>query len=131
MRQAFGEKFGSVLSVSTVRRILRRLGLTPQRPKRCATRYDPAAVQRWKDQEFPKILRRAQEFGAMIACADESGLASQSVSGRTWGLCGQTPVVQVASGRFRLNLLAAISPEGQLHYTVREGPVTRRSSGSF
>ncbi len=50
----------------------------------------------------------------MIACADESGLASQSVYGRTWGLCGQTPVLQVASGRFRLHLLAASSSGGQL-----------------
>ncbi len=103
MRQAFWEKFGSVLSVSTVRRILRRLGLPPQRPKRCATRCDPAAVQRWKDEEFPQILRRAQELGALIACADESGLAAQSVYGRTGGPCGQTPVGRVAS-----------SPEGQL-----------------
>ncbi len=124
VRQAFGEQFGSVLSVSPVRRSLRRLGLPPQRPKRRATRYDPAAVQRWKDQEFPKILRRAQELGAVIAFADESGLASQSVYGRTWGPCGQTPGGQVASGRFRLHLLAAGSPEGQLHDTVREGPVT-------
>ncbi len=60
----------------------------------------------------------------MIACADESGLAAQSVSGRTWGPCGQTPVVQVASGCFRFHRLAASSPEGQLHDTVREGPVT-------
>ncbi len=49
----------------------------------------------------------------MIAFADESGLAAQSVSGRTGGPCGQTPVVRVASGRFRLHLLAASSPEGQ------------------
>ncbi len=114
VRQAWGEKFGSVLSVSPVRRSLRRLGLTPQRPQRCATRYDPAAVQRWKAEEFPQLLRRAPELGAMIACADESGLASQSVSGRTWGPCGQTPVGRVAGGRFRLHLLAASSPEGQL-----------------
>ncbi len=32
--------------------------------------------------------------------------------------------MRVASGRFRLNLLAASSPEGQLYDTVREGPVT-------
>ncbi len=50
----------------------------------------------------------------MIAFADESGLAAQSVSGRTWGPCGQTPVGRVASGRFRLPRLAAGSPEGQL-----------------
>ncbi len=124
VRQAFWEKFGSVLSVSPVRRSLRRFGLTPQRPQRRTARYDPAAGQRWQDAEFPKILRRAQEWGALLACADESGLAAQSVSGRTGGPCGQTPVVRVASGRFRLNLLAAISSEGQLHDTVREGPVT-------
>ncbi len=35
VRQAFGEKFGSVLSVFAVRRILRWLPLTPQRPQRC------------------------------------------------------------------------------------------------
>ncbi len=55
------------LSLATVRRILRRLGLIPQRPQRRATRYDPAAVQRWKDEEFPQILRRAQELGVLIA----------------------------------------------------------------
>ncbi len=109
-----GEKFGSVLSVSPVSRNLRRLGLPPQRPQRCATRYDPAAAQRWKDAEFPQILRRAREWGALLACADESGLAAQSGSGRTGGPGGQTPVGRVASGRFRLHLLAASSPEGQL-----------------
>ncbi len=124
VRQALGEKFGSVPSVSTRRRSLRRLRLPPQRPQGRATRYHPAAVQRWKDEELPKILRRAQEWGALLACAAESGLAAQSVSGRTWGPCGQTPVGRVASGRFRLHLLTASGPEGQLYYTVREGPVT-------
>ncbi len=50
----------------------------------------------------------------MLACAAESGLAAQSVSGRTGGPCGQTPVGRVAGGRFRLHRLAASSPEGQL-----------------
>ncbi len=50
----------------------------------------------------------------MIACANESGLASQSVCGRTGGIRGQAPLGRVASGRFRLHRLAASSPEGQL-----------------
>ncbi len=60
----------------------------------------------------------------MIACADESGLAAQSVSGCPGDLCGQTPVGRVASGRFRLHRLAASSSEGQLWDRVREDPVT-------
>ncbi len=58
----------------------------------------------------------------MIACADESGLALQSVHGRTGARAGRPPLGGVASGRFRLHRLAASSPEGQLHYTVRGGP---------
>ncbi len=124
MRQALGEKFGSVLSASPVRRILRRLQLPPQRPQRRATQYEPADVQRWQDPEFPKLLRRAREWGALLACADESGLTAPSVYERTWGLCGRPPVGRVASGRFRLHRLAASSPESQLEDRVWEGPVT-------
>ncbi len=60
----------------------------------------------------------------MLICADESGLAAQSVFGRTGGSRGQTPIVRVAGGRFRFHLLAASSPEGQLYSLVREGPPT-------
>ncbi len=107
-----------------MRRGLRRLQFTPQRPQRFATKYKPAAGQRWQDPESPKLLRRARERGALLACTDESGLAAPSVSGRTGGLGGQTPVGRVAGGRFRIHRLAASSPEGQLEDRVREGPVT-------
>ncbi len=107
-----------------VRRSLRRLPLPPQRPQRRAAKYKPAAGQRWQDPEFPEFLRRAREWGALLACADESGLAAQSACERTGGLGGQTPVGRVAGGRFRLHPLAASSPEGKLYYRVREDPVT-------
>ncbi len=54
-----------------MRRSLRRLPLTPQRPQRRATKYKPADGQRWQDEEFPQFLRRARELGALIACADQ------------------------------------------------------------
>ena len=41
LRQAFYQEFGVPISVWTVRRILRMMGLTPQRPKRRATKYNP------------------------------------------------------------------------------------------
>ncbi len=107
-----------------MRRILRRLRLTPQRPQRRAAKYKPADGQCWQDPEFPKILRPTRELGARLACAAESGVAAQSVCGRTGGMHGQIPVGRVASGRFRLHRLATSSPEGQLEDRVREGPVT-------
>ncbi len=51
-------------------------------------------------------------------------MAAQSVFGRSGGLRGQTPIVRVASGRFRLHRLTASSPEGQPEDRVWEGPAT-------
>ena len=45
------------ISVWTVRRILRILGLNPQRPKRRATKYNPGNVQQWKEEDFPRISK--------------------------------------------------------------------------
>ena len=121
LRQAFYQEFGVRISVWTVRRILRMMGLTPQRPKRRAAKYNPGNVKRWKDKEFPRIMKRAKELGATIVFADESGLRSDCVYGRTWAGKGKTPVVKVANSRFRLNMFAAISPEGEIYFMLHEG----------
>ena len=78
-------------------------------------------MQKWKDEEFPRIGKRGKELGATIVFADESGLSSQCVYGRTWGVAGKTPVVRVANSRFRLNMFAAISPEGEIYFMIHEG----------
>ena len=101
-----------------MRRILRMLGLTPQRPKRRATKYNPGDVKKWKDEEFPRIAKRAKELAASIVFADESGLSSRCVYGRTWGVKGKTPVVRVANSRFLLNMFAAISPDGEIYFMI-------------
>ena len=121
LRQAFYQEFGVRISVWTVRRILRMIGLTPQRPKRRATKYNAGDVQRWKDKGFPRVVKRAKELDAVIVFADESGLRSDCVYGRTWGGKGRTPVVRVANSRFRLNMLAAISAEGEIYFMIHEG----------
>ena len=41
--------------------------------------------------------------------------------GRTWGDMGETPVVKVANSRFRLNMFAATSPEGEIYFMIHEG----------
>ena len=63
--------------------------------------------------------------------ADESGLSSQCVYGRTWGVAGKTPVVRLANSRFRVNMLVAISPEGEIYYMIHEGLGTAERSRQF
>ena len=104
-----------------MRRILKTLGLTPQRPKHRATNYNPGDVQKRKDEEFPRILQCSKKLGAMIVFADESGLSSQCVYGQVWCVAGKTLGVRVTNSRFRLDTFVAISPEGEIYYMIHEG----------
>ena len=120
LRQAFYQEFSVPISVWTMRRILRMLGLTPQRPRRRSTKYNPGDVAKWKDEEFPLVAKRAKDLSATFVFADEAGLSSHCVNGQTWGVKGQTPIVRVANSRFRLNMFAAISPDGEIYFMVHE-----------
>ena len=44
-------------------------------------------------------------------------------AGTTWALKGQTPVVETTGARFGLNMIAAISPGGDLHFMIVKGSV--------
>jgi len=50
-----------------------RLRWSCQKPQRRARERDEAEIDRWKRDEFPRILREAQERGAHLAFLDESG----------------------------------------------------------
>ena len=61
LHQGSYQEFGVWISVLIARRILRMLGLTSQRAKRRATKYNPEDVKKWKDKEFPRIAKCAKE----------------------------------------------------------------------
>ncbi|MBN2905280.1 MAG: IS630 family transposase [Rhodobacteraceae bacterium] len=116
-------EFGVQLHRTTVGRILRKLGFTPQRPLRRAFQQDPENVEKWKTETFPKICKQARKAGATIYFADEAGVRSDYHSGTTWAPTGKTPVVRTTGARHRLNMLSAITTTGQLRFMVRQGSV--------
>ena len=79
------------LSVVSVGRVLRTLGLSPQRPVFRATQQDPERVKRWRESDYPAIREEAAQVGATIYFADEAGIRSDYHSGTTWAPVGQTP----------------------------------------
>ncbi|NNF57641.1 MAG: IS630 family transposase [Rhodothermaceae bacterium] len=114
--------FGVRLSVESVGRIMReRMGLSPQRPVRRAYEADDEQVRRWVEEAYPAIRARAKERGARIYFADEAQVRSDDHSGRTWAPRGETPVVGATGQRFSINLVSAISPEGELCWMRVEG----------
>jgi transposase len=55
VRTLIRREFRISLSAVSVGRLLRTLGLSPQRPLWRAWQADPDAVQRWKTDDFPAI----------------------------------------------------------------------------
>lgn len=118
VQQLLAERFGVRVSVWTVGRYLARWGLTPQKPLRRAYERDPVAVQRWLEEEYPAIARRAKAQKAEIHWGDQMGLRSDHQAGRSYGRRGRTPVIAGTGQRFRCNLISTITNRGELSFMV-------------
>ncbi len=121
VRTYIRREFGVHLSDTSVGRLLRKLGLSPQKPLHKAYEQDPQRVQQWIDTEYPKIRRRAQRKGADIYFGDEAGIRSDYHSGTTWAPKGHTPVVETTGSRYSLNMVSAISPRGHMRFMTVQG----------
>jgi transposase len=64
------EKFERKLSITSVGRLLAELEITPQKPLRRAYERDPAAIAKWKEEDYPKLRARAKRRGADIFFID-------------------------------------------------------------
>jgi transposase len=115
--------FGVRLSEVSVSRLMKRLGFTPQRPLYRAWQQDAKLVERWREQDYPRIAARAKREGALVMFADESGIRSDHHAGTTWSPQGRTPRVQATGARFGLNMLSAISARGDFRFMTHEGRI--------
>jgi len=118
IKELIKNEFSIQISRSAVNRLLHRIGLTPQRPIRRAIERKSADVENWINKEFPNIKELAEKEGAKIYFLDEAGVRTDYHAGTTWSLQGLTPIVPATGGRYRINMIAAITNEGEMHYQV-------------
>lgn len=121
VRDLIAQRTGLVVSVRTAGRYLKRWGFTPQRPLRRAYERDPVAVERWKHEEYPAIVKQAKAENAEIHWADQLGARSDHQAGRSYGRRGRTPVIPGTGQRFRANLMSSITNRGHLCFLVFDG----------
>jgi transposase len=121
--QVIYRKFGVKLSKSSVCRLLAQLGLTPQRPVWRAYQQRSEDVQKWLQEEYPLIRRLAKQKKALIFFGDEAGVRSDHHAGTTWAAKGKTPVVSSTGARFGLNLISAVSAQGEFRFMTVKGRV--------
>lgn len=109
------------LTEQGVGKYLHRWGLSFQRPDKRAVEQDAEAVRIWREETWPAIRAKARAEGGEVFFADQVGIRSDQVTGRTWGERGRTPIVRRSGNRFSVNAMSAISTRGRMHFMVFTG----------
>jgi len=122
--ELISEKFKIEMSLSGVGKLLKRLGLTPQKPLRRAYERDEKAVKEWVTTVYPRVKKIAKKTGAEIFWLDEASIRSDDPLQRTWGEKGKTPVVKTSGQRQSINAISALSNKGGFWYHVYKGKFT-------
>lgn len=113
-------KYRVKMSLTSVGRMLSKLGLSCQKPLSKAYEQNPELVAKWKKTEYPKIRAEAKKERAEIFFSDESGVRSDFHAGTTWAPRGETPVINHTGKRFSLNMISAVSPRGALRFMTSQ-----------
>src|ERR671936_1613728 len=121
VRELIRREFGVALSEVSVGRLLRKLGLSPQRPLYRAYQQNPEAVARWKAETYPAIRAEAARVCATVYFVDEAGVRSDYHASTTWAPVGQTPMVAATGDRFGINLISAVTAKGALRFAAYDG----------
>ncbi|WP_029767251.1 IS630 family transposase [Haloglycomyces albus] len=118
------ELFGAIYTDRGMRTLLTRWGFSLQRPDKRAVEADCESQRVWVEQSWPLLRQRAKDEGALIFFADQVGVRSDQLYGRTWGHRGHTPVPTQTGNRFGINAMSAISMQGTMMFTAWQGSAT-------
>ena len=114
-------KFDIRLGLTAVGELLAKLGLTPQKPLQRAYQRDPEAIEKWRREIYPSIAATAKAAGGEVYFWDESGFRADAVHGKTWGVKGQTPVVERPGQRQSISAASAVNARGAFWYCTYQG----------
>ena len=117
-------KYGIQLSISSVSRLLKKWGFTPQKPIRRAYERNPKVISKWMTETYPEIHAQAKKEGGVIHWGDEMGVKNTDQVGRSFGRKGQTPVVPNTTKRFKCNMISTVTNNGNSRFMIFEDSFT-------
>src|SRR5271154_6685692 len=102
--------FGEKSPPPSARRLPRhRRNWPSHKPQRRARQRNDKEVERWKADEFPRILREAFRRGAHVAFLDESGFMLQPVVRRTLAPRGQRVLLRCSAAHDRVSAISCVT----------------------
>ena len=115
--QLIQRHFGVKYHKEHVREILRRrLNWTSHKPQRRARQRNDKECERWKADEFPRILREAWRRGAHVAFLDESGFLLQPLVRRTLAPRGKRVILRCSAAHDRVSTISCVTLSPQARH---------------
>jgi transposase len=118
VKELVEREFGIVLAINTMGDYLRKWGFTPQKPKKKAYEQCSKKVQKWVEEEYPAIEKRAKAENAEIQWADETGVRNNCQHGRSYAPKGKTPTKLSMAKRFSVNMISSITNQGKVQFMI-------------
>ena len=104
------------IAIRTMRDYLKSWSFTTQKPKKKAYEQNSKTVNKWLEEEYPKIKRQAQKENAEIHWTDETGIKNTSQYGRSYAPKGKTPVKETLAKRLSLNMISTVTNQGKVRF---------------
>jgi transposase len=114
-------EFGLKLAINTMGDYLRKWGYTPQKPKKRAYEQNSKSVQKWLNEEYPAIVKKAKSENAEIHWGDETGARNSNQHGRSYAPKGKTPVKKSMAKRFSVNMISTVTNKGKVEFMIYSG----------
>ena len=124
VRDLIRNECGIDMPVRTVGEYLKRWGYTAKAPRRRAKGQDPREVDEWLEWTYPAIERRAAREGAEIHWCDETGAAADEQPRKGYARAGDPAWIEVPGPHIRMNQVATITNEGEVHFLTYKESMT-------
>jgi transposase len=114
------EEFGVSYHKDHVGRLLKELHWTPQMPIKRAIQRDEKAIERWRVEVWPELLKRAKRERRVLVFEDEAGFYLLPGLVRTYAPEAQTPVIREKQTRDHLSVMGGMTPAGKVYTLARQ-----------
>jgi transposase len=125
------DEFGVRYHKDHVGRLLKELQWTPQVPIKRAIQRDEEAIQCWRVEVWPELLRRAKRERRVLVFEDESGFYLLPGLVRTYAPQAQTPVIREKQTRDHLSVMGGMTPQGKVYTLARQESLNGSHSIEF
>lgn len=119
------------IHISNICGWLKKIGLTPQKPKKNPPQRDERLVKKWIKHEWPKIEEHRRRWQAILYFIDEAGISLIPYVGRTWAQKGKTPIISVTGNRGGFCVSSGITPAGKFVFRIEKGKINSNSHLDF